>query len=514
MPLAYLLAILTIVSCLGYGLGLGKLVGIAGNVGDAGILGLLCFAILGCTIHFFSALTLTAQMTTLGVGTALAIIFGRDLLTQCKENPVSIFVGFSAFFHRQALPSYDTGLYHLQTFMWNSQFPITLGLGNLHGRLAFNSTLFLIAPLDDRAGMGWISNLVVLVFVLMSCYARLSLVTSHSAEFWFLTLAIITLALWPQELFWVGVLNADGFAAVLVVYWFSVLISYPSRPLANIGMLLLTAAFAVTVKLSAAPLMILALFIVWLRRKATDVRLFRAMGVVGVLIGLWMLRGLLLSGCAVYPLPQSCIAKLPWAVSRAQAAYELLGIKSWARTPQRIDYDNVMGNWTWVLAWAGRSLQNWSARLLLIGGIAGCLCVILGARVSRSMVAAAGALCVCLAYWFFSAPDVRFGSGYLAAAGILGFSIACAAYFTHFQSTDFVRRLTIEAIVVSMLIGAAGLKKFGNTWSYKDPPAFVLMTAPGGKSIWVPQIVDQCWDHQLPCTPYFHPEALQRVRWR
>src|SRR5450755_2133531 len=102
MPLAYLLAILTIVSCLGYGLGLGKLVGIAGNVGDAGILGLLCFAILGCTIHFFSALTLTAQMTTLGVGTALAIIFGRDLLTQCKENPVSIFVGFSAFFHRQA----------------------------------------------------------------------------------------------------------------------------------------------------------------------------------------------------------------------------------------------------------------------------------------------------------------------------------------------------------------------------------------------------------------------------
>jgi hypothetical protein len=65
-----------------------------------------------------------------------------------------------------------------------------------------------------------------------------------------------------------------------------------------------------------------------------------------------------------------------------------------------------------------------------------------------------------------------------------------------------------------MLIGAAGLKKFGNKWSIKNPPAFVTMTAPGGKSIWVPQVVDQCWDHQLPCTPYFNSEALQRIRWR
>jgi hypothetical protein len=523
MPWAYLLAILTIVACLGYGLGLARLVRIAVNLGDAGILGLLCFAILGCAIHFFSALSLTVQMATLSVGIALAAILSRDLIRQCKQNPVAVFVGFSAFSHRQALTFYDTGLYHLQTFMWNSQFPITLGLGNLHGRLAFNSTLFLIAPLDDRAGLGWISNLAVLVFVLMSCYARLALVTRQSVAFWFLTLAVITLALWPQELFWAGVLNADGFAAILVVYWFSILICYGARQQADVVLLFLTAAFAVTVKLSTAPLMLLALGIVWINRKTADVRRYPAIAIVGMLFGLWVARGFLLSGCAVYPVPQTCIAGLPWSVSRAQAAYELLGIKSWARTPHRIDYDNVMGNWTWVPAWTVRTLEDWSARLLLVGAVAGSLSALFGTRVSRTVLAAAGALCICLAYWFFTAPDVRFGSGYLAAAGILGLSIACAAYFAHFQRGDFVHRLTIEAIVVSMLIGAAGLKKLGNTWTIKNFPAFVMMTAPGGKSIWVPQArlpdprnetVDQCWDHQLPCTPYFHPEALERVRWR
>ena len=512
--MAYLLAILTIVACLGYGLGLARIFRISGNLGDAGVLGLLSLAMLGCVVHFFAALSATIQMVTLGAGTALAAVLWRDLMEQCKENPVSIFAGLSAFLHRQAFTFYDTGLYHLQTFLWNSQFPITPGLGNLHGRLAFNSTLFVIAPLDDRAGIGWISNLVLLVFVLVSCYARMARVARQSAEFWFLTLATLILALAPAELYWSGVLNGDGFAAMLVVYWFSVLLSFPAQPRTNLILLTLSAAFAITVKLSSAPLLMLTLVMLWLHRKSGDVRLLAPITVAGALLGVWLIRGMVLSGCAVYPVPQTCFAKLPWAVSRTQAAYEFLGIKSWARTPHRIDYDNVMGNWGWLQGWAVRSLEDWSARLLVAGAIAGVLCIGLGARVSRWMAGAAGALFICLAYWFSSAPDVRFGSGYLATAGILGLSVACAAYFAHFESSSFARRLTIEAIAVGMLIGAAGIKKFGNTWTVKDPPAFVSMTAPNGKSIWVPQVVDQCWDHQLPCTPYFHPDDLLRVRWR
>jgi hypothetical protein len=118
MALAYLLAILTVVACLGYGLGLARIVGIKANLnlGDAGVLGLLSLACLGCVIHFFAALSVMVQMATLGAGIALAAVFWRDLARQCQENPVSIFVGFSAFLHRQAFTFYDTGLYHLQTF--------------------------------------------------------------------------------------------------------------------------------------------------------------------------------------------------------------------------------------------------------------------------------------------------------------------------------------------------------------------------------------------------------------
>ncbi|MGV2435393.1 MAG UNVERIFIED_CONTAM: hypothetical protein LVT10_11320 [Anaerolineae bacterium] len=38
---------------------------------------------------------------------------------------------------------YDAGLYQIQSVMWSNQFPIVRGLGNLHGRLAFNNSFHL-----------------------------------------------------------------------------------------------------------------------------------------------------------------------------------------------------------------------------------------------------------------------------------------------------------------------------------------------------------------------------------
>jgi uncharacterized MnhB-related membrane protein len=373
-----------------------------------------------------------------------------------------------------------------------------------------------MAPLDDRAEFGWISCLLLLLFVLISCYARFSQARRATAEFWFLGLAVALLALGaPEGLGWLGVLNADGFVAILTVHWFSIALSLPSRPPADVPLLLLAGALAMTVKLSAAPLFFLALLVACYHRKTADVSLLKPAAAVAVLLGLWMARGVVLSGCALYPLPQSCISDLPWAVSRTQPAVEMLSIKSWARAPHRSDWAKIMSDWTWLGPWNLTAWQNWSVRLFLFGGIAGSVSMLAGARVKRQVMAAFAGLCSCLAYWFWSAPDVRFGCGYLVAAGILGLSVACAA---HFPDTDFTRRLPLDAIVVSVLLGAGGLVQSGNTWTVKDRPAIAMRTAPGGKSIWVTQSDheggDQCWDHPLPCTPSLSPENLKRVRWR
>jgi uncharacterized MnhB-related membrane protein len=512
----YPLAIAAALSCLGYGFGLARLLGIPVSLGDAGLLGLTCLAILGCAIHFVSALSTTVQMVVIGAGLALCVVFRDELIRQSRGNVVSIFVGLSAFFHRYAFTSYDNGLYHLQAVKWNSEFPITPGLANLHGRLALNSVLYVMAPLDDRAAFGWVSVLLLLLFVLMACYARFSEARRGTVAFWFLGLAIAFLALGAQgAVGWLGVLNADGFVAILTVYWVCIALSLDSRPQTNVPLLLLTAVLALTVKLSAAPLFLLALLAAWFHRKTANISLLKTAAAVAVFLGLWMARDVALSGCAVYPLPQSCSFDLPWAVARPQAETEAVSIRSWARAPNRLDYAKVMADWKWLGPWTVRNWPAFGIRLFLVGAIAAGVSVLAGARGNRLVTATFAGLCLCVAYWFLSAPDVRFGSGYLAATGILGLSIACAAYF---PGADPVRRLTVEAVALSVLLGTAGLVQSGNTWTIERQPAFAMRTAPGGKSIWTTlgdyPGSDQCWDHQLPCTPYWDPDKLKRVRWR
>jgi len=512
---AYPLAVGAALSCLGYGFTLARLLGIAVTLGDAGILGLVCLALLGCAIHFVSALSPAVQFAVLGAGLAICALFRNELVRQSRGNLAAILVGLSAFFHRFAITFYDTGLYHLQAVQWNSRFPVTLGLGNLHGRLAFNSLLYTMAPLDDLAGIGWISGLLLLLFVLLSCYTRFSQARRDSVEYWFLAAATCLLALGaPGLLEWLGVLNADGFVAILTVYWFSVALSLPGQARTSVALLLLSAALALTVKLSAAPLLALALAAAWLHRRGEGPSPLRPLAAAAVLLGLWMARGIALSGCAAYPLAQSCL-DLPWAVSRSQAALELVGTKAWARAAGRLDYLNVMADWTWLGPWAVHTLRNWSCRLFLFGGLAGVAALLAGARTSRRAMAFLAGLGLCLAYWFWSAPDARFGSGYLAVAGLLGLSLACTVLF---PPSDLLRRLVPEALVLSALLGAASLAHFGNTWAIESRPAFEMRAAPGGKPISVTgadtQGSDQCWDRPVPCTPYFDSEKLKRVRWR
>lgn len=511
---AYLLAICAAISCSGYGFALARILRIKVNPGDAGLLGIICVAFLGIVLHLAFALSATLQTLVLGIGILLCIVLciaTRDLLVkQWKRWVIPILVGLCAFCHNQTNTMYDTGLYHLQTFKWSSEFPVVLGLANLHGRFGFNSTLFLIAPLVDRIEFGWIANLIVVVFVLIACAGRFSQVRRKSAEHWFLVLAVGVLAVSPTPMYWLGVLNGDAFASVLVLYWFSIAISLPSRSEADIALLVLVATFALTVKLSTAPLLPLSLALCWFYRKTDNVDALRTLRAAGVFLVFWMARGVVLSGCAVYPVPGSCDFSLPWAVSRTQASFDVLTIKVWARS-HSLEFEKVMADWNWLGGLLMRSLDMWYTQFFVIGALVGCIALPTRARENRAAIGCLAALCVCLVYWFFTAPDVRFASGYLVAFGLIGFSVACAAAFSE---ANVAQRLVVEFILVSALYGMASLVHFGNSWTIGERPVYATKVAPGGKLIAVPVKGDQCWDHALPCTPNFRPEDLKRVHWR
>src|SRR5689334_5571318 len=77
----------------------------------------------------------------------LGIAFSIPHIRGLRFAPgMAIVIAVAAFWiaSRSMLPpqAYDTGLYYLNTIRWIHSFPIVPGLGNLHGRLAFNQSYF------------------------------------------------------------------------------------------------------------------------------------------------------------------------------------------------------------------------------------------------------------------------------------------------------------------------------------------------------------------------------------
>jgi hypothetical protein len=520
-----LLALCAGVAAVGYGSGFARFLRIHPNLGDRGILGLLVFGFLGCSLHFLVALSTLLQSIVLACGLILAVVLRRDIRSDASLSLVAA-TGLCIFvlLHPQALINFDDGLYYLQTFKWSREFPVIAGLGNLHGRLAYNSLLFLIAPLTDRIEIGWITNLLTVTFVLLSLWARLGEIDlterSRRMQHWFVALVVAIFVLKPGWLNWFGILTGDSIAAVLVAYWVALALEFSrSEDRGSIfALLMFSAALAAMIKISAAPLVVLTMALGWFNRKEGDVGATRICVLAAAALAVWMLHGALLSGCAVYPVRQTCFSGLPWAVSLQQADDEMMAIKSWARQPRELDFDKVLQDWSWLPQWFDLARHNRLLQLLPASLVIGATAVAFpGAKGQRQPRDDLGliwiGLAACVGFWFWSAPDPRFGGGFILATGLFGLSLAGATWL---HQPGFYYYTPHVLILLMALSGLRNLVHLGGENFFyaitPEAPVYQLQTNKGTR-LWVPRNRDQCWAHELPCTPYVDFAALGRVRW-
>ncbi|MGH9741761.1 MAG: LIC_10190 family membrane protein, partial [Candidatus Acidiferrum sp.] len=460
----FFLVVCAAIAAAGYGYGLSVLLGIETNLGDRGILGLLSLGVFASLLQFVVALTPAVHYSILAVGALLALISAMKIPSSKIAWAGAVIVFLFALSHQQSAYSYDTGLYHLQTMRWITEHGIVPGLGNLHGRLAFNSMLFLVDGAIDRRGVGWIPNFLMMFFALLSLMIRLWNVTArggrYALEWWILVLSILALAVNHYISGWYGVLNADAFIGILIVYWTAVALGLSASPnlAADFAMVVLTAIFAIVIKLSAVPLLLPALVLAWIVRKrlkaGSNVRLAATAGLV---IVVWMMRGVVLSGCALYPVSQTCISSLPWAESENQVKEESLAIRSWARQPGDNDFARVLKDQAWLPRWFEAALGNHSMRLFVIFAPLGLIAALLKkpfqGEQAHCLLVVSGGLMACLIFWFVTAPNVRFGEGFFLAAALVGGSVACAAFFDRPRFAPYVPRIALACMALLSIRG-------------------------------------------------------------
>ncbi|NMC53146.1 MAG: hypothetical protein GYA48_05880 [Chloroflexi bacterium] len=425
----------------------------------------------------------------------------------------------------------DTGIYHAQAIRWIESFAAVPGLGNLHGRFAFNSSWLVANALFSFAFLGLQSFHLLpaaLVFITVWLFAG-------GLAGWLRGEAtpanILKAVLLPLVFYILGAeISSPGTdLPVILLAWVlaSGWLERRGQPGSLDVALFALSVFAMTLKLSAAPLMVFALliFIRGMRDKA-------AVGgwiVMGALVlAPWLARNIIYSGYPVYPVPGVPGLGFDWQIPRTDVVAEQRAVLAWGRLP-RLDREEVLAMplAQWLRMWYQDVTLN--RRLILFAAAAAPLLMggeyawaSITRRKDRDEISAllplAALVYLGFIYWLLTAPDFRFGYGYL----IVLFALPLI-YPLGVLSKVKIKGLTPMPVLAALAIAGYQALFLAQSFEAKSfnqrlimPLAYrVLPSEPCGivngtvlcaaEEAWT-----ECWYAPFPCIPQPHPAVERR----
>jgi hypothetical protein len=510
-----------------------------------------------------------------GIGFALMTVLtglagcrksARDLLkipSGCRTNSaitgIGILAAIAALDSTRLVQAFDTGLYHYQLVRWLSEYGTVPGMALLHFRFGFTSSWFaLAAPFDFGPFQGRISGLLggLAIFLALLHFAlavfRIIQRRAERAD-WFLAggypLIFVVCFTWAFEVS----LSPDVpvWILTLIVGWLMLLAGDPeaagdsSRKQDHGWVLpLLLALGTVSMKLSATPAVaIAALFFLFNSGGKWNARIVS--GALASLLAVpFLAANVASSGCPLYPSSFLCVA-LPWNAGKAAANIIETDTMNWARWGG--DVPPGATAWGWIPIWFSQI-----DKLLLLSFCAACLlgfCVVRGWRRGKPFSWVLALSLGGVAFLFVTAPNPRFGAGYLAICPAL-FAAAVGPDLDswlrrHFLSLDkLTNSISLASIVIAMGVlvalqaGLSDLKMMRKVQEFEKSQqtsefhvwqrlilAPALPKAPGdlmvvknrtldriqnvqlayershGIEYWRSLGTEQCWDVSLPCLP-------------
>lgn len=448
---------------------------------------------------------------------------------------------------------YDTGLYQAQVVEWSSRFAVVPGLANLHGRLAFNNASLLFAALLDTGPWAGASNhlangllVVALTWLGLVSLFRLAraaialpdvfnavlltpaaIMTLHPALRSYATDLAVTVVLFTAASIMVRILSGGSTAPDA------------TRALRIVVATLLLAS-AVAIKLSAvgfaAPGIVLLLWW-WFRHDPASERLGKRVlvgsAVFGLLLGgSWLARGAVLSGYPAYPSPVLRISA-SWTVPAEQAKAE----QAWVMHTARYEAGEFGTGWTWFVPWLRKLWAPYPLlRFVLPLAVAVVALLALVLPLGRAPpIGSAWWLVVPIgsgaAFWFLTAPSVRFGftfawllaalcvgqavirrGGSLRSRSLVIGLVALALAPIGFSVVRYLMRESPSAgEAFRFLSYVVVVRPAPDMFLHPMPvPVVDSYTTASGLVVNVPRDGDTCWRASIPCTP--HPTKALALR--
>jgi hypothetical protein len=402
----------------------------------------------------------------------------------------------------------DTESYHAQSIQWVRKFAVVPGLGNIHGRLAFNSMFFVISGLFTFQFNGILiyplNGICYLVLVLRLFYLFKEQYKSGNtwlAVFYMLLILVTLFVLIPD----LNSPSPDIICSILVVYAFVIILNLRTKGLKlNILQLLLLSLIifsSISYKLSS--LFFVCVTVLFLD---TDFRkrIFILAGAGIFVISSFIVRNYYLSGYLVYPFPAIDIFSVDWKIPVNDVLAMKLEIGSWAKNsvlPAGEVSNMKMTEWIplWFSGLSSTGKVLVAVNLFLLASF---IIMLIKRDLFISMVHLI--ILVNLFFWFIMAPDPRFAYGFL----FLGFALAISC-LVRISGTGIVKYIRYSFAFFIFLVLFRRVVYLESTIAN---PSVLLIPAPfgtvetneynAGFKYRVPVPGGGCFNTEIPCVPY------------
>lgn len=461
-------------------------------------------------------------------------LWPKNVLQRTSLLLILLAAGITILAASTAPENADTGIYHAQAIRWIETYKAVPGLGNLHERFAYNSSwlvlnalfslsflkiqsfhllpslLFLVSMIYFFSGIfavaggsRKISDLAKSAFFIASLLLLQAEISSPGTDM------PVTLILWILSTEWIRCIeNADPADHVPEI-WLAVI-----------------AFYCITIKLSSAPILILAVWVLIRELKKKQILrsfLFLVIAAV-VLITPFVGRNIILSGHLVYPGFSWDPIRVDWAIPQWQVENEKEIIHWFAMLP-RVSKEKF-AEMTWQLQykkWWIDQLPRHKAMLAALILLPGFSLLALGLKKWRSFIKPnmaiiwpAIAMYAGVIFWLISAPVFRFGYGFILSAIVLtGVPIISFLLSLH---PRFIVYASVLLMLVTLAVGGQALKEsvhpktlLSRALLPQDYPVWKTETCEFGNfEIKCQTEWDSCWYSPFPCAMRGYPEVIMR----
>jgi len=399
-------------------------------------------------------------------------------------------------------------IYHLQTLLWNNEYPVVPGLANLNSRLGYNHSLLVFESLlqvpfqsftiaDDFNG---------LLFLVFSVYLSRGFMEPEFRH----RLALIPLL--PLGFIFIATATPELLVAVYIAY----LLIYLLESKGNTGnklsyqfiLIVLTVVMVITVKLSALSLASCGITAAIIYRKDIDIsRIVLLAGFIAAICFPWLARYQILTGYLIYPFYQLDFFNSDWKMPMSILSYEQHINTIVAKTSgfSASDDWNIEGKGFlfWFVPWLkGKSVGYLAVLGLFVSNLFFSIWGVFRNNLRTSVLLwVSWIISISVVFWFVQSPNMRY---------VIGYGWATLAVLYLLVSQEFPLKVLNKwmphlacVVMMSFAIFAIASKKYAINFITQAPyhQPDIIMVQTGRMKIAIPVKPEiGCWNTPLPCS--------------